>query len=315
MSPIPYTYPPAAPTVSGDITSIHNLLQRPDLIARRLRTIAEQRFISDALLTGRFTAIGGAIQYEQGESIYTDRTPEVVKPGMEYPRSGLGFGPQQVAEVQKWGQDVPITDEAIKRLLRNPVDRAFAKLVNQMVKQVDSIALAAIASAVTQTAPAGAAWNSGTATTPIARSIFLDVAKAKAAVIDLNQGFDPDTVVVSTLAWTFAMAEFAQAGYVPREDRNTPVLTGDFPIIDGMRWLATTNLPAPGIALVLDSSQLGGMADEMLGGPGYSGVMAGIETKSIRVEANDRYDLRARRVTVPVILEPNAAYKITGLGV
>src|SRR5688572_16657322 len=121
---MPYTYPPAAPTVSGDVTSIHTLLSRPDLLARRLRTLAEQRFISDALLTGRFTAVGGAIQYEQGESLYTDRTPEKIRPGMEYPLAGLTMGATQIAEVQKWGQQVPITDEAIKRLLRNPVDRA-----------------------------------------------------------------------------------------------------------------------------------------------------------------------------------------------
>ncbi|QJY46661.1 hypothetical protein [Pseudonocardia broussonetiae] len=305
---MPYTYPPAAPTVTGDVTSIHRLLQSPELIARRLRTIAEQRFIADALLTGRFTAVGGAIQFEQGESLYTDRDPRVVRPGMEYPLAGITLGTTQIAEVQKWGQDVPVTDEAIARLLRNPIDRAFLKLVNQMVKKVDSVAIAAIASAVTQTAAAAAVW-----TTATAKQIFLDVAKAKAAVIDLNDGFEPDTVVVSTTAWTHAMATFADAGYLPREDGNSPVLTGNFPVIDGMRWLATPNIPLANAALVVDSTQLGGMADENLGGPGYAGSVAGIETKSIREDETDAYRLRARRITVPVVLEPNAGYEITGV--
>ncbi|AEA27917.1 hypothetical protein Psed_5790 [Pseudonocardia dioxanivorans CB1190] len=305
---MPYTYPPAAPTVSGDVTSIHRLLKEPTLIERRLRTIAEQRFIADALLTGRFTAEGGAIQYEQGESLYTDRTPEAIRPGMNYPMAGLGIGPTQIAEVQKWGQDVPVTDESIKRLKRNPVDRAFLKLVNQMVKQVDGISIAAIVSAVTQTAAAAAVWSSATA-----KQIFLDVAKAKAAVIDLNEGFEPDTVVVSTTAWTYAMATFADAGYLPREDRSAPVFTGQFPVIEGMRWLATPSTPVANAALLVDSTQLGGMADEQLGGPGYAGSVAGIETKSIRDEDNDGYKLRARRVTVPVVLEPNAGYVITGV--
>lgn len=303
-----YTYPAPAPTVSGDYLTIHRLLQSPELIARRLRTIAEQRFIADALLTGRFIAVGGAIQYEQAESIYTDRTPEAVKPGTEYPLTGHGLGPTQTAETVKWGQDVPVTDEAIKRLNRNPVDRAFVKMVNQMVKLVDGISLAAIASAVTQSVGAAASWSSATA-----KQIFLDVAKAKAAVIDLGEGFDPDTVVVSTTAWVFAMATFADAGYLPREDRQAPVFTGQFPVIDGMRWLATPNIPVANAAMVLDSTQLGGMADEQLGGPGYVGAMAGIETKSLRDDDKDAYKLRARRVTVPVVLEPNAAYKITGV--
>lgn len=311
---MPWTYPPPAPSVSGDSLTIHTLLQHPELIARRLRTIAEQRFISDALLVGRFTAVGGAIQYEQGESIYTDRSVEQVRPGTEYPMTGHSLAPTQIAEVVKWGQDVPITDEAIKRLNRNPVDRAFVKLVNQMVKQVDTVSLAAISSAVTQTAVAGGGtpktWTDPTVT---AKQIFLDVAKAKAAIIDLNEGFEPDTVVVSTTAWTFAMAVFADAGYLPREDRSAPVFTGSFPVIDGMRWLATPNVPLANAALVVDSTQLGGMADEDLGGPGYAGATMGVETKAIRLENNDGWRLRARRITVPVVIEPNAGYEITGV--
>jgi hypothetical protein len=306
---VPYTYPAPAPTVSGDYLTIHRLLNNPALIARRLRTIAEQRFIADAILTGRFEAVGGAIQFEQTESLYTSRAPEVVRPGMEYPMTDLGIGPTQIAEVQKWGQDVPITDEAIKRLNRNPVDRAFTKLVNQMVKTVDGVALAVVASQVTQTVAAAASWSTATA-----KQIFLDVAKAKGDIIDLNEGYEPDTVVLPTLAWTYAMAVFADAGYLPREDGNQPVLTGQFPVIDGMRWLATPNVPVANAGLVVDSAQLGGMADEKLGGPGYTGAGAeGIETKSIRDDDNDKYKVRARRVTVPVVLEPNAAKKITGV--
>lgn len=304
-----YTYPPAGPTSTGDYETIHRLLADPALIAKRLRTLADERFIADALLTGRFTAAGGGVQFEQDDdSLYTDREPEVVRPGMNYPLAGLGMGTPQYAEVQKWGQDVPVTDESIKRLNRNPVDRAFAKLVNQMVKKVDSIAMAAILSAVTNTAPAAANWATATA-----KQIFLDVGLAKANIIDLGHGYDPDTVVVSTISWTYAMAAFVEAGYVPREAQNTPLLTGDFPVIEGMRWLPTPFTPVANAATVLDSAALGGMADEQLGGPGYVGGQAGVETKSIRDDDNDKWKLRARRVTVPVVLEPAAARTITGV--
>lgn len=304
-----YTYPPAGPTSTGDYETIHRLLAEPTLIDKRLRELADDRFIADALLTGRFTANGGGVQFEQDDdSLYTDRDPEVVRPGMNYPMAGIGLGTTQYAEVQKWGQDVPVTDESIKRLNRNPVDRAFSKLVNQMVKKVDSISMAAILSSVTQTQSAAALWASATA-----KQIFLDVATAKAKIVDLGHGYDPDTVVVSTTAWTYAMATFADAGYLPRESGDAPVFTGMFPVIDGMRWLATPFVPSANAALVLDSAALGGMADEQLGGPGYVGGLSGIETKSIRDEGNDKWKLRARRVTVPVVLEPNAAYTITGV--
>jgi hypothetical protein len=306
---MPYTYPPAGPTSTGEFETIHRLLAEPTLIAKRLRELSDERFIADALLTGRFTANGGGVQFEQDDDpLYTDRAPEVVRPGMNYPMAGIGMGTQQYAEVQKWGQDVPVTDEAIKRLNRNPVDRAFAKLVNHMVKTVDAVAMAAILSAVTNTAAAAANWSTATA-----KQIFLDVGLAKANIIDLGHGYDPDTVVVSTISWTYAMAAFVEAGYVPREAANTPLLTGEFPVIEGMRWLPTPFTPVTNAATVLDSTALGGMADEQLGGPGYVGGLGGIESKSIRDDDNDKWKLRARRVTVPVVLEPAAARTITGV--
>lgn len=299
------TYPPTQPTTA----ELHSLLTSPTLIARRLRTLAEQRFVSDRLLTGRFNAEGGAVKYEQADGLRTDRSPEIVRPFAEYPLSGASIGLPQTAEVQKWGQDVPVSDESIKRLNRNPVDRAFAKLVNAMVRQVDSVALAVIASQITATSAAAAPWATATA-----RQIFTDVALAKAAVTALNEGYVPDTVVVDDVRWAYAMAAFVDAGYVSRENAATnPAITGTFPVVEGMTWLASPNLPTAGTVLVVDSQQLGGMADEQLGGPGYIGAAAGVETKSIRDENKDGYLLRARRITVPVVIEPGAGREITGV--
>jgi hypothetical protein len=304
---VPVTYPPPSPTVSGDILQIHQLLNSPTLLARRLRTVAENRFIADVLLPGRYTAVGGAIQYQQGESIYTDRPPESVRPGMEYPRSGLGFGPVQIAEVVKWGQDVPITDESIARLRMDPVNRGLTKVVNQMVKHVDGIALGAITSQVTATRAATALWTGSTA------EILLDILLAVADVRGLNEGFEPDTVVVDDITFAHVASDEKITNALRREDASNPVYTGDFPVVAGLRILPSPNTPFATEALALDSTQLGGMADEQLGGPGYVGALAGVETKSMRKDDNDRWDLRGRRVTVPVVVEPQSAIRITGV--
>jgi hypothetical protein len=149
---MPYMYPPIPPSISSDVETINRFLQSPTLVARRLRTLLEQRFIGDTLLSARAEPQGGAIVYEQSETIYTDRAVEAVAPGGEYPLTTVSTGPAQVAKsTVKWGQDTYITDEAIKRLGFNPVDRAMLKLVNTLVKQVDSVCLSLIASAVTQT--------------------------------------------------------------------------------------------------------------------------------------------------------------------
>jgi hypothetical protein len=309
-----YTYPPAAPSITGDNVTISRFLSNPTLVARRLRTLLEQRYIADALLTGRFQVSGGAITYETGESIFSNDNPQAVAPGSEYPLTSAGTGTASLAKTVKWGQDTEVTDEAIKRQQMDPVTRALLKLANQNVRYVDSVALSAIASAVTATAAAPA--NAATMT---AQQWITSVMLAKQNIVALNNGYDPDTVVLDDLSWGYAMAAFISAGLTPRESADTALLTGSFPTILGMRWLATPNVPTAGTGLVVDSQQLGGMADEDLGGPGYVSAAgpntAPVQVKTGRIQGDrvDGYWLRARRVTVPVVVEPAAGRKITGL--
>ncbi|NUT04717.1 MAG: hypothetical protein HOV76_14655 [Hamadaea sp.] len=307
---MPYTYPPAAPTLSGDVETISRFLNNPTLIARRLRTLAEQRYIADALLTGRFTVSGGAVLYETGETIFTSDNPRAVAPGAEYPLTTAPTGTASVAKTVKWGQDTKITDESIKRQNMQPVNKAMIKLVNQNVKYIDSVALSAIASAVTASQAAAASWSTATA-----KQILTDIATAKASILALNQGYDPDTVVLDDTTWAYAFAAFTSGGFLPREtDSQNPLVTGAFPVIDGMRFLPSPNLPTAGTVLVVDSTMLGGMADEDLGGPGYTSAGGvGVQAKTIRDDDNDQWKMRMRRVTVPVVLEPASGKKITGV--
>lgn len=311
---MPYTYPPAPPTLSGDVLSINRFLSNPTLVARRLRTLAEQRFISDALLTQRITAAGGSVLYETGETIYTDTAPSGVSPGAEYPRTTVSHGTASLAKTTKWGSDVEVTDEAISRQLINPVERAFEKLVNHMVKTVDSVAMSAINSAVTQNTACIAPW-SGSGSTP---QILRDVVRAKANIDKLNQGYAPDTLVVDDTTYANFLSDAGIANLLPRETTTTPVQTGSYLVIAGLRVLVSPHVSGGGtssaIALVLDSRALGAMADENLGGPGYvstNGV--GVQAKTIRQDEADKWLLRSRRVTVPIVLEPAAAWKITGV--
>ncbi|MFC9769540.1 hypothetical protein [Rhodococcus jostii] len=305
---MPISYPPPAPNLSGDQLTISTFLNNPTLVARRLRTLAEQRFISDVLLTARLSTTSGAVLYEQGESLYSDRAPESVAPGSEYPVTTVGLGTAQLAKTEKWGQDSLITDEAISRQNIDPVNRAMTKQVNQLVKTVDSMAMSAIASAVTQTVAASAVWDTGSPT------ILRDVLKVVAKIRELNEGFEPDTLVVDDTTWAIIASDPTLAGLRAREDKANPVYSGDFITIGGLRVLPTPNLGLTKSALVVDSTQLGGMADENIGGPGYvTAEGVGVQAKTIRDDDNDRWRIRARRVTVPIVLEPKAPHKITGV--
>lgn len=304
------TYPPAPAQLTGDFLTISRFLQSPTLLQRRLRTLAQQRFIADTLLSGRYKVQGGSILYQQGESIYADRTVESVAPGSPYPRTTTGTGAAQIAAVTKWGQDAEVVDEDIKRMNWDPVTRALIKLVNQMVRKVDSVALAVIASQATTSQTATAAWTPGTANT----NPLYDLMKAQSTINALNQGYNADTVVVDDMHYAELMNNTQVLTDLRREDPSNPVYSGQLRRLAGMNVLVSPNLPTSATALVLDSTLLGGMADEDLGGPGYVGEVKGVEGKSFRaLDGSDGWVLRARRITVPIVIEPNAAVTITGI--
>lgn len=307
---MPHTYPPAPPTISGDNITISRFLNSPAAVQRRLRTIAENRFIADVLLTGRYETSGGSLLYEQSESILTTRAPSAVNAGAEYPRASAAPGPAALAGVTKWGQDVPVTDEHVHRFGRRAVDVALLKVVNYLIKQVDSVALAAIAAAVTQTQAVTAAWNAG------GRDILLDLMLAKSVVTKLDQGYDPDTLITTDEGYARIVADQKIISGLARERGvgMTVTETGDVVSIAGLRILPTNNLPTGVKAQVLDSTMLGGLAYERLESPEYQGDPANsVESWTRRdPDANDQWLVRGRRPVVPVVQEPGAACTITG---
>jgi hypothetical protein len=317
VSPIPHIYPPAPPTLSGDILTISRFLNSPALVQRRLRTIAEQRFIADSILTGRYETSGGALLYEQTESIYTSKPPEAVNAGAEYPRSPAAPGPAALAGITKWGQDVPITDEHVHRYGRRAVDVALIKIVNYLVKQVDTTALTAIGAAV----PAGnqidpvAGWD-----TPASSNILFDLLKAKATIEAFDQGYSADTIVTTDLGVARITADKDIIAGLAREaggGNATVTARGVIQEIAGLRIMATNNIPALSTfkAFVLDSSMLGGLAYERLESPEYAGDPAnGVESWTRRdPAANDQWLVRGRRPVVPIIQEPSCIVAIKGV--
>ena len=308
---MPITYPPITPTLTGDIRTISRFLNNPAAVDRRLRTIAEKRFIADVLLTGRVEASGGAVEYGISESIYSDRVPEGVAPGGAYPRALAPTGAAALAKITKWGQDLPITDEAIGRQRMQAVERVLNKAVNQTVKQVDSVALSTIGTAVTQTQAAAAAWSNASA------DPFLDVMLAKAQVTTLDEGYDPDTIVLTDILYARLVANQKVISGLAREAGNGNVVTatGQVLQIANLVLRQTNNLPAGVSAMILDSTQLGSLAHERIPSPEYDGDPAqGVETWTRRDPlGNDQWLTRVRRPVVPIVQEPACAVKLTGV--
>lgn len=301
-----YSYPPVAPTFSGDNETISRFLNTPSLVARRVQELTQNRFIADVLLTGRTDVSGGAITYDVDEDLYTVRAISAVSPGGEYDLTTIANGTPQVAKVTKWGQDTIAYDEAIKRQNFGAVEKGLTKLSNTVVKKVDAISLSLIASTVTATqAVTSGAWSvSGTA------AILRDIMLAKAKVTALNKGYDPNVIVVDDITWAYLASDAGVMAARGREDGSNSIYSGTFPTIAGLTVLPTPNIPGGSGAWLIDTNALGGIADEDLGG-GYIGT--NVQTKVMREDLIDGWRMRARRVCVPYVTEPGAAIKITGI--
>src|SRR4051794_39687055 len=214
-------FPATIPTLSGDVITINRLLSSPALVQRRLRELSDRKFIADLLLTGTVEATGGAVAYEVSESIETDRDPSSVSPGGEYERALSTTGAAQIAAVTKYGQDVPIVDESIGRYKMNYVERSMKKSINRTSRFVDTLALAAVASAVTQTQGAVATWSSASA------DPFRDIMLADSIVDDLAEGYETDAVFVTSTLYAYLVSNQKVIAGLRRESSNTVTETGE----------------------------------------------------------------------------------------
>lgn len=307
-------YPVAPPSISGDVLSINRFLKDTPWVARALRSVGNEQFVADKILTGQFWTESGSIGYEQNESIYADRAPKAVPPGGEYPITPISTGPASTANTVKWGNDVLLTDELISRQRYNVVERSFRKLMNSHIQAIDSVALSAIVSAVTQNTAAIATWKTGTP------SILRDLMRAHTSILKLKQGYNPSLVFVEPDVFANVVSDDNLMKLLPRESGgigSTPVVAGlnssFMRQIGGFTFVTSPNAPVTGSALLVDPTVFGGFTDERLGAPGYVQTENGLQVQSIRDEETDGWQIRARRITVPIVLEPNAAWLITGV--
>jgi len=302
------TYPAAPATLNGQLITVDRLVNSPVLIYRILRTLVQQRLVGDKALSGRVDLTGsGTAIYEIAESIFADMQAEIVAALAEYPLTTDTPGTPAVAATNKWGLADLISDEVVAH---NRIDQAMRKLVklaNRIVFQFDALALSAISSAVTQTQAATATWATTATADPLA-----DILLAAAQIDSLNQGYVANTVLTTPIAWARVVTASKVLANTPRENGDSLVLTGNLVQIAGLNIWKTTNMPSGVNAMVLDNTMLGSIAYENLGG-GYQGNAGELESKKIRLDENDGWKIQARKVAVPMVQEPGAAVKITGV--
>jgi len=308
---MPGAYPAAAATLTGNLLAVDRLLKSPSMLTRRLRGIPDLRFISDQVLTRKIRSNGGAAMAETGEAIVNPRPIESIAPGGEYPRDSPADGTAMLVKVSKWGEATPLTDEKIKRSVYagDEVNRSLRKAANTIISKIDKLTTSAMGSLVTNTSGAATAWDQTSAL------LFRDVEKAAAKIVDLNMGYMPNTLLMSTTKYAMLVTDPAIAALRRREDSTNPIYGGKIEYLGRYRIVTTSvgNLPRDSV-WVYDDQELGGMANEDEVDPGYATMDNGLQFKVIRIDARDAWDIQARRITAPMVTEPAAGIEITGTG-
>lgn len=304
------TYPlTTSQLAAATTTQALAFLKSPTLLARRMSEIlAAQEFIGYSLLTGRYTVEGGAIAVPKNEVIRSDRPAETVAPGAEYRLTPMSAEEYDLHRASKDGLATEVADELIGRQKNQPIEEALQILKVELLVKANAAAVAAIASKVTATIAAGAAWTSG-------KQIVKDVLRAKGQVRSLKLGYDLNTVVLTEAQYAAVMPEV----FDMLPDNDPSVISGSFPNVLGLTWLATAdaNFSNP---LLVDRNRLGGIARENIPSPEYAqvpavnGVSTGVEVASIRQPNADKTRVQARNAHVPVVVNPAAGVSVTGTG-
>lgn len=307
-------YAPPAPAAdnNNDTITVNRFINSPTLVYRTMRSLVQKRMVGGLILSGRLDLTGsGSAIFEVGESIYANDDPQIVDDLMDYPLTDDDTGDVAVAATEKWGLGTEISDKVIARNRMDIVRKKILKIANRIAINFDSLVLSAVGSAVTQTQAATATWNTNGA------NPFLDAMLGEATIDELDEGYIPDVILAKPRAFAYLVAAAKTMDYLPREGGDNVLLNGRVVRIAGLTIIKTNRLPAGVNVMVLDSTQLGTIAYERLGG-GYQGDVAdpvGVETKVLPLDGGTRDGVRinARKVAVPMIQEPKAAVVVTGV--
>jgi hypothetical protein len=307
---MPVAYPGGGPTIT-----VEALLKQPRLIARRLTDLTSKRFAADAVfMKGTPDQVaGGAALFQRSEAIFPLGSVEEVLPRSEYPRTTWTEA-VLTAAVHKYGLEFPVSDEQRRRNAMDTVARGQRKLANAIVKFVDTLAMNLILSdTAVQTGAASGDW-----TTP-ATDIIADIAKAKTAIANVEEGYSASIMVVNPAQELDLLTDKDIRDALPREGAapKPSVVSGMSVPLLGLDEVRVSAQLTAGKVIVADAGTVGTIADEApMPEENYStyatgGNFAPIYTKVYRNENVDETIVRGARFPAMWIAEPQAAYILT----
>ncbi len=294
MPPGPHPLPP--PVIAGTNVTVSLFLQNPPWVQRAITDLSLQRFVTDLIFSSGPAAEGGAVIYDQvtTSDLYLDRDVQEIEPGGEFPLLDKADVGPLVAIARKYGGEVMLYWEDIRRDRRGKLAKQMVRLRNTIVKKADTISMAALRAApITQQVASGAWATPGT-------DIIADIVTASGSVDALDLGYATDTILVSPSGAQNLLKDKDIRDALPRERDDSLIRTGNIGRILG-HDIVSTNRVVAGEVFVLQRKVVGGVSDEV---PLYA--------RPIEDDRRERTFIHGARVPAVYITDPKAAVRITG---
>lgn len=289
-------YPPAAPTVAGFDLTVSLFLQSPPRVQRAVRDLTLQRFVADVAFGTGPTATGGSVMHDQVTTpdLYMNEDVEEIAPGAEFPILTSPEVAPIVAVARKYGGEVFLTAEQIRRNNTQVLNREMTRLRNTIIRRVDTIAMATLRAAPIQTMAASGDWSAA------ATDIVADLVTAAGMVNSLDMGYVVDTALINPAQQVDLLKDKDIRDALPKERNDSIIRTGNLGQLMGIDFLVS-NRVAPGEVILLQRGIVGGISDEL---PLYA--------RTFEEPRPERTYVHAARVPAAYVTDPLAAVRVTG---
>lgn len=159
-------HPLGPPVITGTTITVDTMLNQPTRITRMIMDLSLQRFVADRIFASAGGVTGGAVVFDRvtANELYASRDVERVMPGQEFPEITSERLVPSIAEVEKWGGKVYITDEARQRNNIAQFTNQIRQLTNTIVRKVNARAMATLEAAITASGRTVVGRNWSTAT-------------------------------------------------------------------------------------------------------------------------------------------------------
>ena len=291
------SHPLGPPTVSGDQITVSTMLNQPTRITRMIMDLSLQKFITDRVFSSGGGVTGGAVVYDEATAneLYATRDVERVSPGAEFPVIEAEQPVPKVAEVEKWGGKVFVTDEARDRNNTAGFTNKIRKLTNTIIRKNNQRAINTLEASISssgQTAT-GRDWGAVVTAGTSASTANLWPARDFALAAQLAE---EDELGISYNLWLLN----------PQEYTELVVLYGAGGLQDLLRTLNidiyVSNRVTAGTAYVVAAGQVGEFRIEKPLG-----------TETWREPGTERTWVQASVRPVEFVTNPFAVLKFTGL--